>query len=317
MNVVIKKIVSSILTILVVACLVFFAFSLIPGDPAVAKLGTQATPEKLRALRESMGLNKPVTVRFIEWIGGVLRGDFGTSYSYNVPVTGLIAGKLPVTIILTLYSFILMTVMSVFIAILAARYENSHIDKVIQIINQVIMSVPPFFGGIILTLIFGLGLHLFAPGGYVSYDINMSKFMGYMFWPALAIALPKSAMAFSLLYGGLITEKRKDYARTAYSRGNSTKDVFYKHLLKNACIPVVTFFGMALADMIAGSIVIEQVFGIPGLGRILLTSIQNRDYPVVEAIIVCIAILVIVSNLLVDVLYRMIDPRTAIAEGDK
>jgi ABC-type dipeptide/oligopeptide/nickel transport system permease component len=142
----------------------------------------------------------------------------------------------------------------------------------------------------------------------------MFKFLGYMFWPALAIALPKGAMAFSLLYSGLVTERKKDYARTAYSRGNSTKDVFYKHLLRNACIPVVTFFGMALADMIAGSIVIEQVFGIPGLGRILLTSIQNRDYPVVEAIIVCIAILVTVSNLLVDVLYRVIDPRTVISE---
>ncbi len=306
---IIKKIISSILTIAVVACLVFMAFSLIPGDPAVAKLGTQATPEKLAALRETMGLNKSVPARFVEWIAGVVRGDFGTSYSYSMPVTKLIADKLPVTVILTLYSFILMIAVSVPLAIVAARYENSALDKTIQILSQITMSVPPFFGGIIITLIFGLGLKLFAPGGYVSYSVNAGRFLGYMFWPALAIALPKVAMAFSLLYGGLTTEKRKDYARTAYSRGNSTKDVFYKHLLKNACIPVITFFGMALADMIAGSIVIEQVFSIPGLGRILLTSIQNRDYPVVEAIIVCIAVLVIVSNLLVDILYRVIDPR--------
>lgn len=314
MKAVIKKLISSILTILVVACLVFLAFGLIPGDPAVAKLGTQATPEKLEALRESMGLNKSIPLRFFEWITGVFRGDFGTSYSYSMPVTGLIESKIPVTIILTLYSFILMIAVSVPVAIAAARYENSRADRVIQVISQVIMSVPPFFGGIIITLIFGLGLHLFAPGGYVSYDMDIGKFLAYMFWPALAIALPKSAMAFSLLYSGLTTEKRKDYARTAYSRGNSTKEVFYRHLLKNACIPAITFFGMALADMIAGSIVIEQVFGIPGLGRILLTSIQNRDYPVVEAIIVCIAILVIVSNLLVDILYRVIDPRTTVAK---
>ncbi len=312
---VIKKTISSLLTVLVVSCLVFLAFSIIPGDPAVAKLGTQATPEKLDALRESMGLNKPLFARFISWIGGVIKGDFGTSYSYSMPVASLIKGKLPVTIILTLYSFVLMILLSVFAAIYAARREGRVLDKIIQIITQVIMSVPPFFGGILITLIFGLGLHLFAPGGYISYDVNMPKFLGYMFWPALAIALPKGAMAFSLLYTGLVTEKKKDYARTAYSRGNSTGDVFYKHLLKNACIPVVTFFGMALADMIAGSIVIEQVFGIPGLGRILLTSIQNRDYPVVEAIIVCIAVLVIVSNLLVDILYRVIDPRTA--DSDK
>ncbi len=311
---IIKKIVSSILTILVVACLVFLAFAVIPGDPAVAKLGTQATPDKLAALRHEMGLDVPVLKRFIVWIGGVLKGDFGTSYSYSMPVNKLIADKLPVTVILTLYSFVLMIAASVFIAILAARRENSALDRIIQIVTQVIMSIPPFFGGIMITLIFGLGLKLFAPGGYVSYRSNMPRFLGYMFWPALAIALPKAAMAFSLLYTGLVSERKKDYARTAFSRGNSTKDVFYKHLLRNACIPVVTFFGMALADMIAGSIVIEQVFGIPGLGRILLTSIQNRDYPVVEAIIVCIAILVTVSNLLVDILYRVIDPRTAISE---
>lgn len=311
---ILKKILSSILTILVVACLVFLAFAVIPGDPAVAKLGTQATPDKLNALRHEMGLDVPLMKRFAMWIAGVMHGDFGNSYSYSMPVTKLIADKLPVTVILTLYSFVIMIVLSVSVAIFAARKENSGLDRFIQIMTQVIMSVPPFFGGIIITLIFGLGLRLFAPGGYVSYGINLSKFLGYMFWPALAIALPKGAMAFSLLYTGLITEKKKDYARTAYSRGNSTKDVFYKHLLRNACIPVVTFFGMALADMIAGSIVIEQVFGIPGLGRILLTSIQNRDYPVVEAIIVCIAILVTVSNLLVDVLYRVIDPRTVISE---
>ena len=311
---ILKKIISSILTILVVACLVFLAFAVIPGDPAVAKLGTQATPEKLSALRHAMGLDVPLARRFLTWIGGVLKGDFGNSYSYSMPVTKLIADKLPVTVILTLYSFILMMLLSVTTAILAARRENSVLDRITQMITQVIMSIPPFFGGIIITLIFGLGLRLFAPGGYVSYRSNMSGFLGYMFWPALAIALPKGAMAFSLLYSGLITEKKKDYARTAYSRGNSTRDVFYKHLLRNACIPVVTFFGMALADMIAGSIVIEQVFGIPGLGRILLTSIQNRDYPVVEAIIVCIAVLVTVSNLLVDILYRVIDPRTVISE---
>jgi len=311
---ILKKILSSLLTILVVACLVFLAFAVIPGDPALAKLGTQATPERLDALRHQMGLDVPLMKRFLLWIAGALHGDFGSSYSYSMPVKSLIADKLPVTIILTLYSFVLMAVTSVSVAILAARKENSALDRFIQVFTQVIMSIPPFFGGIIITLVFGLGFKLFAPGGYVSYSTNMPKFLGYMFWPALAIALPKGAMAFSLLYSGLIAEKKKDYARTAYSRGNSTRDVFYKHLLRNACIPVVTFFGMALADMIAGSIVIEQVFGIPGLGRILLTSIQNRDYPVVEAIIVCIALLVTLSNLLVDILYRVIDPRTAVSE---
>ncbi len=307
---IIRKIISSILTILIVSSMVFLAFSVIPGDPALAKLGTQATPEKLNALRESMGLNLPLYQRFFNWVIGIMHGDFGISYSYSVPVTSLIAGKLPVTIILSLYAMVIMILLSVIPAISAVRYEASWIDRALQIYNQVIMAVPPFFAGILITLVFGLGLKLFMPGGYVSYTANPVRFMSYMFWPALAVALPKAAMCFNLLYSSLKAEKKKDYVRTAYSRGNDTLSVFYKHMLKNAAIPAITFLGMALADMIAGSIVIEQVFGIPGMGRILLTSIQNRDYPVAEAIIVYIAVLVIVSNLLVDALYRIVDPRT-------
>ena len=154
-------------------------------------------------------------------------------------------------------------------------------------------------------------LKLFAPGGFVSYHTSIPGFLGYLFFPAIAIALPKSAMAVKLLRSSVIEEAGKDYTRTAYSRGNTTNAVLYRHVLQNAMIPVVTFMGMTLADMVAGSIVIEQVFGIPGISRILLTSINNRDYPVVEAIILGIATLVIVINIFVDVLYRILDPRIA------
>lgn len=309
MTTVIKKIASAIITIVVVSCLVFLAFNIIPGDPAVAKLGTQATPEKVAAMRAQMGLDKPLLERFFIWLAGVLHGDFGNSYGYSMPVTTLISQKIPVTVILTLYAFIIMIIVAIPVSVLLARKQGSAIEKLVQVINQAVMSIPPFFSGILISLLFGIGLRLFAPGGYVSYSVNLGGFLAYMFWPALAVALPKGAMAVSLLYTSICDELKKDYVRTAYSRGNGTRSVFYKHILKNACIPVVTFLGMALADMIAGSIVIEQVFSIPGLGRILLTSIQNRDYPVVEAIIVCIAAMVILSNLLVDILYRVIDPR--------
>ena len=171
------------------------------------------------------------------------------------------------------------------------------------------MAIPPFFSGILITLIFGRIFKRFTPGGYVSYEKDFAGFIGYLFFPAVAIALPKAAMAVKLLRSSVIKEARLDYVRTAYSRGNRTNDVLYKHVLKNALIPVVTFLGMALADMIAGSIIIEQVFSIPGLGRILLTSISNRDYPVVMAVIVCIAVLVLVVNMAVDLIYGLIDPR--------
>lgn len=304
-----KKVVSMILTLLVISVLVFLAFSVIPGDPASSILGTQATPAKLEALRETMGLNQPLPLRYGKWLIQLLQGDMGTSYSYQIPVTSMIADKIPVTLTLTLFSFVMMISISIPLSIYTAKHEGSRIDQIIFILNQIMMAIPPFFSGILITLLFGAVLHWFTPGGYVSYQSSLTGFLGYLIFPAFAIALPKAAMAVKLLRSSLIGEAKMDYVRTAYSRGNRTKDVFYHHMFKNAVIPVITFWGMTLADMIAGSIIIEQVFSIPGLGRILISSIANRDYPVVQAIIICIAGIIIIVNFLVDLIYKWIDPR--------
>lgn len=309
MKYVVRKILTMILTLLAVTFLVFLSFHVISGDPATSMLGTEATPQKVAALREELGLNDPVLVQYGRWAAGLLHGDMGTSYSYRMPVTGMVANKIPVTITLTLMAFVLMVVISIPLGIYTAKHEGGVVDRIIYIINQIIMAIPPFFSGILITLIFGRIFKLFTPGGYVSYEKDFAGFVGYLFFPAVAIALPKAAMAVKLLRSSVIKEAKLDYVRTAYSRGNRTNDVLYKHVLKNALIPVVTFLGMALADMIAGSIIIEQVFSIPGLGRILLTSISNRDYPVVMAVIVCIAVLVLVVNMAVDLIYGLIDPR--------
>ena len=309
MKYVVRKILTMILTLLAVTFFVFLSFHVISGDPANSMLGTEATPQKVAALREELGLNDPVFVQYGRWAAGLLHGDMGTSYSYRMPVTGMVANKIPVTITLTLMAFVLMVVISIPLGIYTAKHEGGVVDRIIYIINQIIMAIPPFFSGILITLIFGRIFKLFTPGGYVSYEKDFAGFIGYLFFPAVAIALPKAAMAVKLLRSSVIKEAKLDYVRTAYSRGNRTNDVLYKHVLKNALIPVVTFLGMALADMIAGSIIIEQVFSIPGLGRILLTSISNRDYPVVMAVIVCIAVLVLVVNMAVDLIYGLIDPR--------
>ena len=309
MKYVVRKILTMILTLLAVTFFVFLSFHVISGDPATSMLGTEATPQKVAALREEFGLNDPVLVQYGRWAAGLLHGDMGTSYSYRMPVTGMVANKIPVTITLTLMAFVLMVMISIPLGIYTAKHEGGVVDRIIYIINQIIMAIPPFFSGILITLIFGRIFKLFTPGGYVSYEKNFAGFVGYLFFPAVAIALPKAAMAVKLLRSSVIKEAKLDYVRTAYSRGNRTNDVLYKHVLKNALIPVVTFLGMALADMIAGSIIIEQVFSIPGLGRILLTSISNRDYPVVMAVIVCIAVLVLVVNMAVDLIYGLIDPR--------
>lgn len=307
-----KKVITMFLTLFAVTLFVFLAFHLISGDPALSMLGTEATPERVEALREEMGLNDPVLVQYGRWALGFLTGDMGTSYSYKMPVSEMVADKIPVTVTLTIMAFLMMVIIAIPLGIYTAKHAGGVMDRTIYMINQVIMSFPPFFAGILITLVFGRILKLFTPGGYISYEKDFFGFVGYLVFPAFAIALPKAAMAVKLLRSSVISESKLDYVRTAYSRGNNTKAVLYKHVLKNALIPVITFLGMALADMIAGSIIIEQVFSIPGLGRILLTSISNRDYPVVMAVIVCIAMLVLVVNMIVDIIYGIVDPRISV-----
>lgn len=304
-----KKLLSMLITLFVVSFCVFLAFSVIPGDPVTSMLGTEATPARIAALRSQLGLDRPFFIRYAEWFFNFFKGDMGTSYNYKVSVNSMIADKIPITLVMTLIAFTLMIVIAIPLGIYTAKHEGSITDRVIYVINQIVMAFPPFFGGILITYIFGKTLHLFTPGGYVSYTKNMGGFIRYMIFPSIAIALPKAAMAVKLLRGSVLDEAKLDYVRTAYSRGNKTDEVLYGHVLKNALIPVITFLGMAFVEMMAGSIIIEQVFSIPGLGRILLTSISNRDYPVVEAIIMCIAFLVVISNFIVDMIYQIIDPR--------
>lgn len=309
-----KKLVTMLMTLLCISFLVFFAFDIIPGDAALAALGTDASPESLAALREQLGLNRPFLTRYLAWLMDFVRGDFGTSYKYHMPVADMIVSKLPITVMMALISFLMMIVVSLPLGIYTAKHSGKHIDRFIMALNQIMMSVPHFFMGIIITYVFGLVLKLFTPGGFVSYETDFVGFLAYLIFPCIAIALPKIAMSVKMLRSSCIEEAKKDYVRTAYSKGNNTNKVLYRHVLKNAMIPVITLWGMTLADMLVGSIVIEQVFNIPGIGRILLTSISYRDYPVVETIIILIATVVIVTNFCVDVIYQLIDPRISVQD---
>ena len=309
MKTILKKAASFIMTVLLVTLFVFIAFDLIPGDAATNRLGINATPEALERLREEMGLTKPFFVRYFSWLASFFFGDMGISYSYGVSVRSMLASKLPITLTLTVMSFIMIVILSIPIGLYTSKYEDRAASKAVDILGQITMSIPPFFLGILITYVFGMIFKVFTPGGFVSYDINFGKFLGYLVFPSIAIALPKAAMSTKLLKSSILSERKLDYVRTAYSRGNSTMDVLYKHVLKNAIIPVITFLGMTLADIVAGSLVIEQVFSIPGYGRLLISSIANRDYPVVQAIIAIIAMIVIIINTLVDTTYKVLDPR--------
>lgn len=309
MKTLVKRVLLLIATLLLVTILAFVAFSIIPGDPTSSILGVEATPEQIAALRDRLGLDLPIWQRYLHWLGGLLTGDLGESYNYGMPVAQLLATCVTHTLTLAVLAFVLIVVTALPLGILAARYEGGVVDRVLTILNQITMSVPNFVAGILLVYVFGLVLRLFQPGAIVSPQTGWGPYLWYMLFPALAVALPRSAMTVKMLRGAILSELGQDYIRTAYSKGNSKSSALWRHVLRNAMIPVVTFLAMTVADIMAGSIVVEQVFGIPGLGKMLVTSIGNRDYPVVQAIVVLIATVVVVCNFAADLLYRVMDPR--------
>lgn len=304
-----KKIATLIFTLFLISLAAFLVFQIIPGDPAAMMLDMDATDAQIEAMREQMGLNRPLPVRYASWVKDFLKGDLGTSYNYQIPVASLLKDKLPVTFALAGITFLLILLLSIPLGLLQVRFAEKKAGTVLHIMNQSFMAVPSFFLGVLIILVFGLLLKWFTPGKYISYTENMAGFLAYLIAPAMAIAIPKSAMTVKFLRNSVLEQSQSDYVRTAYSKGNTEKRVLYRHILKNACIPVITILGMMAAETMAGSIVVEQVFNLPGLGRLLVSSIGSRDYPVVQAIIVYIASVVVIMNGIVDVLYRYLDPR--------
>lgn len=306
----IKKLITLIITLLFISMLTFAAFSVIPGDAALTRLGTDASPEQVEALKEQMGLNDPLSVRYVNWLKDALHGDFGYSYQYNdTAVAELLAQRLPVTVVLSVMALLIILVISIPLGIISAKYYGTWVDTVISQLTQITMAIPAFFLGILLTYIFGLVLKWFQPGKFIGLDESISECLKYLIYPAIAIALPKIAMVVKFLRNSVLSEINKDYVRTAYSKGNTKNSVLYKHVLKNALIPVITFVALIIAEILAGSIIVEQVFSVPGMGRLLITSISNRDYPVVQAIVTYITAVVVIINFIVDVLYQLVDPR--------
>ena len=313
MTYVFKKTGVLIATLLLVSLLAFLAFQIIPADPVTMMLGTDYTPERAEALRHQLGLDRGVLVRYWDWLSGFVRGDMGVSYSYAVEVREVLRGKIAVTAALSLLSWVLVTAVSIPLGIALARYKGRKLEQITVSLNQILMSVPSFFLGILLTWLFGLVLRLFIPGRFVPFSESIWGCLGYLFFPALAISVPKTAKTAKLLRSAILGEMKQDYVLTAYSHGNSRWMVISRHVLRNALLPVVTYLAMSLADIVASSIIVEQVFVVPGLGRLLIASISNRDYPVALCIVVMIAFVVVVMNYLADLLTQAIDPRVRLS----
>ena len=304
-----KKLFTLIITLLIVSLLAFLAFQVIPASPATKILGMEATPEEIEALETEMGLNRPVLVRYGEWLWNALHGDFGQSYNYHMPVTEMIAPKLAITAVLTVMSFLFTIVLSFPLGVLAGSIRSKGLDSAFAALDQIVMSVPAFFIGILACYLFGIVLKIFTPGAFVSFEESWGRCLSYLVLPALSIAIPRIAMTVKMMRSAIHNELKQDYVRTARSRGNSRNSILVRHVLKNALIPVITFLAVSAAEIMTGTIIIEQVFTIPGIGRLLLASIHNRDFMVVQAIVVIMAAWIVMVNFVADLLYQLVDPR--------
>ncbi len=308
MSFILKKLTTMIITLLVLSFLSFAAFEMV-GDPVNTILGTNATPEAAAELRAQLGLDRPLLVRYGSWLVNFFRGDWGESYIYRIPVREMISEKFVITVTLTLMGFVLAVLLAIPIGIYTARREGQWIDRAITVLSQILMAIPPFFVAILLTILFGLLLKIFTPGTFVSYREDMGRFIGYMIFPAISIALPRVAMTVKMLRTTILGEMQKDYIRTAYSRGHSRQTALKAHAFKNGLLPVITFLAANMAEMLAGCIVIEQIFSVPGIGRLLMTSISSRDIPTVEAIVMILALWVMIVHFIGELVNDAVDPR--------
>jgi len=301
-----KRAAAGLATILIVSFLSYAAFDLI-SDAATAMLGTSATPERIAALRAELGLDRPLPARYGEWLLGFFTGDLGASLNYKQPVWDLLAPKVGLTLCLSLLSFGLIVLVSIPLGLFTAgrqRFEGPR-----TALNQLGMAVPPFFTGILLSWVFGVGLKWFMPGQFPDAGQDFAGAAVYLLFAAVALSIPRIAMTVRMLRSTVEEELGRDYVRTAIARGNDRGQVLRRHVLKNALPPVVTFLAQTMAEIVAAGIVVEQVFVIPGLGRMLVASISNRDYPVVQAIVVILAFWVVLAGTAADIINQRIDPR--------
>ena len=306
-----RRLSAALVTMLLVSLCAFAAFSGISGSAAEARLGTQATPERVAALREQLGLDRPFPVRYGEWLSGFATGNLGQSLTYRQGVGELLRDKLLTSLLLSGMSFALIVLCSIPLSLLVVRFVGSPLDAAHTVLNQFCMAVPPFFTGLLLSWTFGVALHWFTPGAFPGLS-RTADALRFLIFPAVAIAIPRIAMTVRMLRGTLLRELNRDYVRTAISRGSDRDAVLRRHVLKNSLTPTVAFLAQMMAEIVAGVIVVEQVFGVPGLGRMLVVSISNRDYPVVQAIVVILAFWVVAANTAADLLNARIDPRLGV-----
>jgi peptide/nickel transport system permease protein len=305
---VIRRLVSLVLTLLAAALVVFTVLEILPGDPAAVMLGVQATPETIAALHAEYGLDRPAAVRFASWIAGFVNGDLGISYTYRVPVSDLIVERLAVTVPLALIAIALSTAIALPLGIFAASRHGRRADAGVMAFSQLGVAVPNFWFALLLVLLFSITLGWAPSGGFPGWSEGPAA-LGALILPAISLALPQAAILARVTRSAVLDALGEDWVRTARAKGLTRAQTLRGHVLRNALIPVVTIMGLQFSFLLAGAIIIENVFYLPGLGRLVFQAISQRDLIVVRDIVVLLAGMVIVINFVVDLLYAVIDPR--------
>ncbi|MFP4238288.1 ABC transporter permease [Rhodosalinus sp.] len=304
-----KRLTSLAASLAVASLVIFLVVEVAPGDPAAFMLGINAQPETVAALRAELGLDVPKWQRYLDWVGGMLTGDFGTSYTYRTPVAEMIAERLQVSLPLALYALALSTLLAFPAGIYAAARRGRAGDLAVMGATQLGVAVPNFWFAMMLVLLFSINLGWFGAGGFPGWDEGLLAGMKALTLPAIALALPQAAILARVMRSSLIDILGEDFMRTARAKGLTRRQALWRHGVRNALIPVLTIIGLQFAFLLAGAIIIEQVFYLPGLGRLIFQSISARDLIVVESVVMLLVFAVIVVNFLVDLAYAAVDPR--------
>ncbi len=305
----IKRIFTLLLTLLVATLVVFVVLEILPGDPAAVMLGINAEPETLNALRAQLGLNRPVWVRYLHWVADLTTGNLGISYTYDVPVSELILSRITLSFPLALLAMTLSTLIAIPMGIMAASHHNKPMDFLVMSFSQMGIAIPNFWFAMLLTLLFSVTFRLLPAGGFAGWDAGILPAFKSLLLPTIALALPQAAILARVTRSALLEVLEEDFIRTARAKGVNNQGTLWKHALRNALIPVVTIMGLQFSFLLAGTIIIENVFYLPGIGRLIFQAISQRDLIVVKNLVVLLAGAVIMINFMVDLLYAAIDPR--------
>ncbi|OWW04911.1 peptide ABC transporter [Rhizobium sp. R72] len=304
-----RRLAGLIVTLAVVSLLIFVVMDLLPGDQASIMLGTSASPETLATLRHDLGLDQPLLWRYGEWFAGVFRGNLGQSYTYGVPVAGLILERLAVTLPLALMAIALSVAIAIPLGVLAAAHRGGLADAAASIFSQIGIAVPGFWVALLLIMLFSTALGWMPAGGFPGWDAGIWPALKALVMPAVALALPQAAVLTRVTRSAVLETLHEDFTRTALAKGLSKRRVLWRHSVPNALVPVLTILGLQFTFLVAGAVLVENVFNLPGLGRLAYQALSQRDIIVMQDVVLFFAALVIVMNFIVDLSYLAIDPR--------